>query len=163
MIKNTLCAVGLLFVGMVSAVSCSSDDDKYHSESPRFSDITLADLATGETTIRAGEPFVATAVQSSKGKLLNSTQYKWDIVNEESDTHKYTSSVVYDHESSNPSDTIVIPNAGRYELTFFADYNVSGIATGSNFTESLGSGGTATYQASSLKFKVKLSKTVVVR
>lgn len=163
MLKNRLFTLGLMIAGIITIVSCSSDDDKYNSMSPRFTEITLKDLSTGESTLRAGEPFVATAIQGSKGKLLNSTRYKWEVSNTEEATHKYIRGVVYDQESGNPTDTIVIPTAGRYELIFSAEYNISGIANGTNFTESLNNGGSATYQASSLKFKVTLTKSILVR
>lgn len=162
MYKKILFFAGLLVAAIVVGVSCSSDDNKYKSESPQFSEITLIDLNTGETNIRAGQPFVATAIQSSKGKLLNSTHYKWNVTNTDDVSHKYKSGVVYDQEPENPSDTIVIPNAGRYELVFSADYGVSGIATGKSYTESLTNGGSAMYKASSLKFKVTLTKSIIV-
>lgn len=157
-----LCAAMWIATTVMAIVACSSDDEKFKSVSPRFSKITLTNLNTSEGSLQAGQPFVATAVQSSKGRLLNSTQYKWHIEDTDNVSHKYTSGIIYDHQPENPSDTILISHPGRYELVFTADYNISGVATGANLTESLTNGGTATYQVSTLKYKVKLTKFIVV-
>ena len=90
MIKTTSSRLfPLLFIGMTLAfASCSEDsnDPKYTSRCPRFSDVTCRSLSGG-TVLQAGQPIVVTAVQRSQGKLLNGTTYEWSCeINDSSTT-----------------------------------------------------------------------------
>lgn len=91
MIKTTSSRLfPLLFIGMTLAfASCSEDsnDPKYTSRCPRFSDVTCRSLSGG-TVLQAGQPIVVTAVQRSQGKLLNGTTYEWSCEINDSTTHK---------------------------------------------------------------------------
>lgn len=119
----------LLPVLCISLASCSNDDDKYQSTPPEFSEITIQSLEEGTpTTLRAGDRFVATAVQKTKGHLLNKTTYSWVISPTDGVdySHKNKGTVIYDVQSENPTDTIVINTPGEYNITLNASYSASG-------------------------------------
>ncbi len=126
--------------------SCSNDDDKYRSTPPTLSEITIHSLEdNASSTLYVGDRFVATAVQSSKGHLLYKATYKWTI--SPTDGVDYSqrakSTVIYDNEPSDPTDTIVINTPGEYNITLNATYGASG--TGSLY-----------YKASVTKRRVKI-------
>ena len=132
----------------ISLASCSNDDDKYQSRPPELSEITIQSLEEGTpTTLRAGDRFVATAVQTSKGHLLYKAEYTWTISPTEGVDYsqKNKSTVVYDRESDNPTDTIVINTPGEYNITLNARYHASGQ-------------GQLWYQASVTKRRVVINK-----
>ena len=110
---------------LLTACSEDSDSEKYASRPPVFADIVCTPLAEGETQIRAGQSFVVTAQQERKGHLLNKSTYQWSDVSGQL-SHKYVTSVIYDNQPANPTDTIKAPTAGSYKLTFKARYNASG-------------------------------------
>ncbi len=76
--------------------------------------------------------------------------------------------VVYDNDSGDCTDTLVVTEAGKYTLTFSADYRPSGSTenwiskNGSSFSESLDGGGTASYSAGVTLFRVKAVYSVNV-
>lgn len=148
------------------AASCSDDNSDYKSVCPRFSDITLETKA-GSTTLCVGDTIIATAVQSSLGRLLNGTTYTWsssgstDTDSVSYVSHKYTSSVLYDNDKSNPTDTIIVSKAGSYTLNLACVYKISGIysSTGSSTSSS---GFSATYAGGSTRYQVTLSKSFTV-
>lgn len=157
--------ISILFVVLMTCLlaSCSSDEDKYISEFPIFEDITFYHPDSKESSLKVGEPFVATAIQKQKGKLLNTTKYRWNLENASNATHKYKSSVVYDINSENPEDTIVIDAPGRYTLIFSAEYNISGQPNLHNYNVSLPNGtGNVAYKSSALKYVVTIRKKLIV-
>jgi len=159
-----LCGTATLFaLALLIASSCSEhyDDAKYASLPPSFSDMTFTNL--DDTTIKAGDKIVATAVQSSIGRLLNGTNYTWTATPDEGVTHKYKSFVIYDNETANPTDTIVFPTAGTYTVTLTSKYKSSGnnqaVDGTSTFTD-----GKVTYTTGGLLYySVVVEKTVVVK
>lgn len=143
----------------LAACSDETNDEKYRSEPPTFSDLTFKTVDTGSESVRAGEKFVVTAEQKKLGRLLNTTSYKWAVTpnGDGQVSQKYTQSVIYDQETQNPTDTLVITEPGDYEITFTARYNASGNTTvwsgkyGYSFTESFADGnGSATYTTGGL-------------
>lgn len=143
--------------------SCSEhyDDPKYRSMPPSFSDMTFTNL-NGESTMRTGERIVATAVQSSIGRLLNRTTYTWSTSPTEGISHAFVKSVVYDQETQNPTDTLVFTIPGTYTVTLTAKYNSSGnnqsIDNTVEFTD-----GSVTYVTNGLlSYSVTVKKTVKI-
>lgn len=157
--------------GALMLASCSEEgnDDKYRSEPPLLSDITISPLGGEGTEIHVGEKFTATAEQSKAGRLLNTTTYTWSST-PDGLTHKYTTKVIYDNAPANPVDTLVASSPGTYTLTFTGKYNASGNTQvwaqkyGSSFTEQFASGnGKATYVTGGiLYFTVTATKTFMV-
>ena len=129
--NRTLTALAAL-AAATAFTSCSQDSDnpKYAQKPPMFSDLSVEEYGTGSATIHVGQKAVATAVQKSTGRQLNKTTYSWTLSpNEETNTHRYTSQVIYDYENQNPVDTITFQKSGDYTLTFQATYNGSGNTT----------------------------------
>lgn len=158
---NLLVAAVLL----VLPAACSEDDDKYNSIVPEFSDMQFHPLneASGDV-IYAGEPFVATAVQSSRGRLLDRTTYVWAFNDEDEDMgveHNFLPEVVYDVQSVNPTDTITVSQPGNYRLRFRANYRVSGTGSGGGSIVSI-SGGQISYYLSTLAYQVTIEKNLRV-
>lgn len=158
---NLLVAAVLL----VLPAACSEDEDKYNSTVPEFSDMQFhpLDKASGDV-IYAGEPFVATAVQSNRGRLLDRTTYSWAFNDEDEDTdvsHKYRKEVVYDVQSVNPTDTIILGTPGNYRLRFNGEYRVSGTGSGGGAIVSI-PGGQITYYLSTLTYRVTIEKNLKV-
>ena len=123
MIKKILLPVFALSLGLVS---CERDDDKYISTCPVIHDMTFKSVETGSDYIVAGEKFVATVEQAQKGNLLYKADYTWSDGKEEG-IHKPTyTTVVYDHQPVNPSDTITIENSGFHKIKLVAKYHISG-------------------------------------
>ncbi len=161
-----VCAAALVF----AAASCGDDDEKYRSEPPKIARITVSPH-DGHTSIRAGERFVATAVQSKTGVNLYKATYVWTAVSSGTGTassKQNKGEVVYDNDSGDCTDTLVVTEAGKYTLTFSADYRPSGSTenwiskNGSSFSESLDGGGTASYSAGVTLFRVKAVYSVNV-
>lgn len=144
--------------------SCSSDEDKYLSEPPIFSDFSIKNLTDGSDVVRAGQPFVVTAEQRKQGKKLYHAKYTWSANNAEDWSHKYTHGVVYDKQPIHPTDTIIAPNPGRYKLTLTAEYNPSGIVRAQSGSYNLTSGdGTVSVSAAAVKIRVVISKSIRVQ
>lgn len=149
-------------------VSCEDNDEKYHSEPPTIADITFQSLATGSSEIHVGEKFVATLKQRKKGRLLHTARYTWNTT-PDGLTHRYTPSVIYDKENSNPTDTLIATTPGKYEINFTGSYEASGNNTtvwsnkyGKDFTAMLNDGeGTARYITDGMfHFTLRVQKTV---
>ena len=164
-IKTTFAHLLLLTIFILSSCSNDSNDSKYRSEPPTFSGLTLQSLTSGNNTIKAGEKFIITANQQTKGRLLNKSTYSWSISpNNEGNTQKYDNLVIYDNNSVNPTDTVVINTPGTYTITFTASYNASGNTTvwssskGASFSE-YWNDGHVTYDVRGLYgFKVTIEK-----
>lgn len=167
--KTQLKAILVLSTTLLCACTNDSNDSKYRSEPPQFSEVTLQSLTTGTSTIKAGEKFVVTANQKNKGRLLNKTTYAWSISpSNEGDSQKYDNVVIYDNNSVNPTDTVVINTPGQYTITFTGTYNASGNTTvwsnskGSSFSE-YWNDGHVTYDVRGLYgFKVTIEKKNIV-
>lgn len=156
--KTTSIISLLLFSLTLCATSCSEDsnDPKYTSRCPRFSDVTCRSL-DGGTVLYTGQPIVVTAVQRSYGKLLNGTTYNWTCEINDSTTHKKTAGVIYDYDSSDPRDTLIINEPGEYTIELEAKYKISGLYDNSTGTENF-SGGSVSYTTSPLNYFANLQK-----
>lgn len=164
MMKRILFFVFVL-AGTLWMASCSenSDDPKYRSKMPEFSDLSIAAKDGG--TLKAGSDVVATAIQSSKGRLLGTTTYEWSIepLNDEAN-HRYRKSVIYDVQSENPVDTLCFPSAGTYEVKLVGKYGLSGQYDTYNSTVSLENGTKVTYRTlGQFTYQVELKKRISVK
>ena len=115
-ISKSLLLLGVMATGM-SLTSCD-DEEQYQSHPPIFSDVTF-----NKETIYAGEPFVATAVQSRQATLVDRTTYAWSLSQNGSTVeanHNYKDLVIYPYASENPTDTLTIQTPGTYTLTLDA-------------------------------------------
>ena len=123
MIKKILLPVFALALGLVS---CERDDDKYISTCPVIRDMTFKSVVTETDRIVAGEKFVATVEQAQKGHLLYKADYAWSDGRDEG-IHKPTfTTLVYDSEPINPTDTIIFTNPGVHQVKLVAKYRISG-------------------------------------
>lgn len=131
---NYISLTALASVMMLSSCSEDSNNSKYASMPPTFSDMAIQSAATGQalTQVKAGETFVAVMQQKTIGRLLNKTTYSWSIAPTVTGlVHKpnLSTDVVYDQQTQNPTDTLTIDQPGDYTLTFTASYNASGNTT----------------------------------
>ena len=149
----------MAFMVCIGFASCSNDDDNYTSKLPDFSDITFS-----SEVIHASQTVTATAVQHTKGTLLNSTSYAWKIIiSGDSAISASTPGVIYDNNSSNPSWTFTAPSISgkKYTLTFQGTYNISGKVDSGSRTAEI-ENGTASYQWTPIKGIVTINKTFYV-
>lgn len=169
--KKTFQWIGMsvLCLGMAGC-SEDSNNEKYRSEPPMFEDFTLKSLDTGASEVHAGEKFVITGEQKKLGRLLNTTTYAWTAAPSDGVSQKYQRSAIYDQETQNPTDTLIITQPGEYTVTFQARYNASGNTSvwsgsrGYSFTESFADGnGKATYVTGGLfYFSVTAEKKIEI-
>ena len=143
---------------LLASVAVSCDDDDYTSSLPTFSDITFS-----EETLYTNQEITATAVQSSKGRLLDRTTYSWTISDDDADaTLNYNSGVVYDDNPSNPSCTFTTPSyAGTFTIQLYAKYNISGQSANAESYTSFDDG-SATYSVSALTGSATVVKSFKV-
>lgn len=160
MIKKILLPVFALALGLVS---CERDDDKYISTCPVIHDMTFKSVVTETDRIVAGEKFVATVEQAQIGHLLYKADYAWSDAHEEG-IHKPTfTTLVYDSEPINPTDTIIFNTPGVYQVKLVAKYHISGNADPSVVRTTEISGGKVQYQLPSwMYYLVTVTKNVRV-
>lgn len=160
MIKKILLPVFALALGLVS---CERDDDKYVSTCPVIHDMTFKSVVTETDRIVAGEKFVATVEQAQKGHLLYKADYAWSDGRDEG-THKPTfTTLVYDSEPINPTDTIIFTNPGVHQVKLVAKYHISGNADPSVVRTDEIPGGKVQYQLPSwMYYLVTVTKNVRV-
>lgn len=157
--KNLLFSllVSLSLLAVLTSCSEDSDNPKYQSRIPTFSDVTFEVIDADHSDIRVGDRVVATAVQSSKGKLLDRTTYTWTS-SDENIAHKYKQGAVYDADNVNPTDTFTVSSTGRIRLTMTAKYQVSGQYQLYNRTDEI-EDGSVTYKTLSWQwYEVTLTK-----
>lgn len=151
---------------------CEDDDEKYRSEPPLVADMVVTSLKDGSSNIHVGDKFTVTLVQKKKGRLLNATKYSWSTTPSQGITHQTAlHSVIYDHESQNPIDTLTAHEAGDYRINFSGKYNASGNTQtwsnkyGMSFTENFADGnGKATYTTGGiLYFTVQAYKNITIQ
>lgn len=160
MIKKILLPVFALALGLVS---CERDDDKYISTCPVIHDMTFKSVVTETDRIVAGEKFVATVEQAQKGHLLYKADYAWSDGRDEG-IHKPTfTTLVYDSEPINPTDTIIFTNPGVHQVKLVAKYHISGNADPSVVRTDEIPGGKVQYQLPSwMYYLVTVTKNVRV-
>lgn len=161
--KKVNLGVKVLMLALASyfVTSCSSDNSDYYSICPTFSDITFV-TTDGSSTLCVGDTIIATAVQSRQGNLLNTTNYTWSCDADSIGYHANTSKLIYDYDKSNPTDTIVINEAGTYELSLDIVYRVSGLYSGLSGTTKNGKF-SVTYSTGSTRYQVSMSKEFTVK
>ena len=158
-ISKSLLLLGVMATGM-SLTSCD-DEEQYQSHPPIFSHVTF-----NKETIYAGEPFVATAVQSRQATLVDRTTYAWSLSQNGSTVeanHNYKDLVIYPYASENPTDTLTIQTPGTYTLTLDASYNISGQSDGATYSNT-SQDGSFSYSCSASLFiyKIKVNKRFTV-
>jgi hypothetical protein len=160
MIKKILLPVFALALGLVS---CERDDDKYISTCPVIHDMTFKSVVTETDRIVAGEKFVATVEQAQKGHLLYKADYAWSDGRDEG-IHKPTfTTLVYDSEPINPTDTIIFTNPGVHQVKLVAKFHISGNADPSVVRTDEIPGGKVQYQLPSwMYYLVTVTKNVRV-
>lgn len=148
---------------LAGLAACSEDQDnpKYTSRPPAFSGVEVKSL-DGDSTLRAGEEIVVTAVQGAKGKLLYKAEYKWGLKKGEA-SHRYTKEVVYDLNPVNPSDTVVFTTPGTYTMTLNAKYHISGNYDNINGTDVWEDGSVKYSTPSWLYYLVDIEKKITVQ
>ena len=111
----------------------------------------------------AGEKFVATVEQAQKGHLLYKADYAWSDGRDEG-IHKPTfTTLVYDSEPINPTDTIIFTNPGVHQVKLVAKYHISGNADPSVVRTDEIPGGKVQYQLPSwMYYLVTVTKNVRV-
>ncbi len=126
--KSNLIAACSVVLAFSAVWGCSdhNDDEKYRSQPPEISDMTVTGL-DGSSTLRTGDKLLATVVQSTKGRLLYRATYEWSSSPSDGvSLSPNKKGVVYDNENDNPTDTIVFSTPGTYTITFSGTYNISG-------------------------------------
>lgn len=154
--------MAIVSLAMLSLSSCSDKADEYLSQPPEFTDMGFTSLATGDTVIHVGDPVVATALQSRKGKWLNRSDYTWRCEPVEV-AHQYKKGAIYDNEPQNPTDTVTFTAKGVYKMVFSGKYRLSaGADYSKNYTIPIPNG-KVTYRAPGLfYYEVEVEKTITV-
>jgi hypothetical protein len=146
--------------------SCSEDKEEYTATFPKFVGLQAQSLDTGKANVlKAGKPFIVTAIESKQGKHLYQAHYYWTIYPADNYTQRYTSSQVYDAKAMQVNDTITVQNGGSYRVTLVASYDVAGIGKAQipSSQRLPNNGGDISYKASTLKYVVTLSKVFQVQ
>ena len=160
MIKKIVLSIFALALAMVS---CERDDDKYISTCPVIHDMTFKSVVTETDRIVAGEKFVATVEQAQKGHLLYKADYAWSDAHGEGIHKPPFTTLVYDSEPINPTDTIIFNNPGVYQVKLVAKYHISGNADPSVVRTTEITGGKVQYQLPSwMYYLVTVTKNVRV-
>jgi hypothetical protein len=155
--KLVFLLIGSIVICSLSA--CSDDDDKYESRLPIFNDISFS-----EERLLTDQRVTATAVQNSKGILLDRVEYRWDanMYEPNDSTMSYVNAVLYTDNSTNPTCTFKTPEyPGRYRITFHGRYNISGQSTNKTISGTIPSGN-AIYVYTPLMGEVTVVKSFTV-
>ncbi len=145
--------------------SCSdnSNESEYQSIPPKFTNILLTSQQEG--IAEAGKEFTLTALQSKKGKLLYKAKYNWTIEpSDENIEKKFTQEVIYDKNNADPTANFIIPNKGKYKITFTGLFYISGQPGNYNSTEVSNNGCTITYSTPGIQYyKITITKNIYVQ
>lgn len=153
MLKKTIMTKALALVTLALTTAGCNDDDKYESYPPTWEGFKVerggVTLSKSElNTLRAGDEITITAVQATKGHLINATNYSWKLtlpvydgtgteLAEEDSVIEYKKHTNYDGlDNGDPKWTFTIPAeayCGKEALpdmrpatiTFEASYNYS--------------------------------------
>lgn len=168
--KRKVFTIGLLLPALAFLTACSEDSDssEYRSEPPVFLNMSIENLSDGSDEVHVGDTFVITGEQDKKGRLIYKAEYGWE--NSLSFSQTYTSTVIYDNNNVNPTDTLVATSAGSNTVTFTGKYYASGNTSvwsskyGSSCTIEFEDGsGEGTYTVGGiLYFTVVLEKTFTI-
>lgn len=156
----------LPIVAIATLMGCTEDKEEYTATFPEFIGFQAKSLnPNSPNVLKAGEPFVVSAVESKQGKHLYQVHYAWRIAPADNVSQKYTSSRVYDEKAMTATDTITVEEGGTYRITLVASYDVGGIGNGQvPAAQRLpNNAGDISYRASALKYEVTLTKVFQVQ
>lgn len=161
------CLCTLAFGLFTTSCDDNTDDPKYRSLPPTFSDMDFKNIEGNAEELKAGDKIVATGVQQKYGRLLNKTTYNWKVDTIQANkpvsaNHSFKKEVVYDNNSVNPTDTIVFNYPGTYNVTFDAKYSISAQYQPINTVESI-ERGSIKYSTSPLSYFVKIQKRITIK
>lgn len=151
---------------LASGYSCSEDKEEYKATFPEFIGLQAQNLGASKgSVLKAGEPFVVSAIEAKQGKHLYQAHYSWAVYPANNVSQRYTSSQVYDTKAMQVNDTITVQHGGSYRVTLVASYDVAGIGNAQvPASQRLpNNGGDVSYKASTLKYVVTLSKVFQVQ
>lgn len=152
----------LFITSLFAACSDNSDDEKYLSHAPTFTDIQVT--TEDGNMIEAGKKATLTAVQSKKGVLLYKAKYDWTFEPDNSEVEQdYTKEVVYDVKNEDPTNEVIFRNKGKYKVRFTGRFYISGQHKIYNHTE-IKNGCTITYSTPGIQYyEVTITKSIDVR
>ncbi|EKX88734.1 hypothetical protein [Alloprevotella sp. oral taxon 473] len=159
MIMFNLKLKALLLMLITSFYSCSEDKAEYTATFPEFVGFQAKNLVEN-ADLKAGQPFVVSAIEAKQGKHLYQVHYYWTVAPADNSSQRYISSRVYDEKAKEATDTITVQESGNYRITMIATYDVAGIGNGQiPIARRLpNNGGDISYKASTLKYVVTLTK-----
>lgn len=144
--------------------SCSEGGGRAVSTVPLFSELTVHNLKDGSSNFTVGDSVVLTAVQGRVGHKIYRAKYLWSTSRDEVWNHNFKSEVVYDYDATNPTDTVVVEESGRYTVTLQADYRPAGVPEQAPASYSLrNSDGEVSQSISETLIRVWLTKSIRVR
>ncbi len=146
---------------LATTLSCSEDKEEYTATFPEFVGLQAQNLDTSRgAVLKAGEPFVISAIESKQGRHLYQAHYFWTVYPADNFSQRYTSSQVYNAKAMQVNDTITVQHGGSYRVTLVASYDVAGIGNAQvPASQRLpNNGGDISYKASTIKYVVTLSK-----
>lgn len=153
---------------LATTLSCSEDKEEYTATFPEFVGLQAQNLnldTSRGAVLKAGEPFVISAIESKQGRHLYQAHYFWTVYPADNFSQRYTSSQVYNAKAMQVNDTITVQHGGSYRVTLVASYDVAGIGnTQAPSSQRLpNNGGNISYKASTLKYLVTLSKVFQIQ
>lgn len=105
------------------ATACSSDEEKYTSVFPRYSDLIVS-----PEVIHVGDTVTFTLVESVRGTNIGSPDYKWDVGEFWVNAKIQNNSPRLYSESGHPTMKVVATARGTHQVTFTAKWSVNGQA-----------------------------------
>lgn len=162
---RSLMAVCLMLMAF-SFVACSenSDDPKYRSTMPTYTDMVFEVLDADREIIYPGDRVVARIVESKRGRLLGTVKNTWTCSDAEV-KHNAPTGYTYDTSRIVPTDTFIAPaTPGRYKITLEQTLEVNGQWDNYNSSVALLEQGTVEYRTlSQLLYGITVEKTFAVR
>ncbi|MBQ8099542.1 MAG: hypothetical protein IJ244_08490 [Bacteroidaceae bacterium] len=138
---------------LLSFAACSEDTSEYESKLPIFSNIVF-----DSETLYTDMDVQARAVQHSKGKLLDRTQYSWTSTIPNDSTLTWSSTTIYSKDNGDPICKFRTPSVpGSYSITFTGSYNISGQAANGSISGEIPQG-TTKYEYTPIKGYVTVRK-----
>lgn len=140
--KYALSLLGIALLSMIAACSEHYEDEKYRSLVPYF-----ADIVCSQDEIHVGDKVTFTAVQRTKGRWLDKTEYTWTSTPFGTAQHKASVPDGGIYDGKDPTCETIFTTPGSHRITFKGDYRGSGNVIYMDKSESLPSGIEARYTA----------------
>lgn len=142
----------------LATAGCSenSNDEAYQSALPVVSSLKVEKASGADGAIHVGDQVKVTAVQGTKGRLLNRTTYTWTA---QPLPANGTKTVVYDKENGDPTWTFTATEAGDVTIQFKGEYSASGASWKAINRSQREADTTVTYTASALSGRVVATRT----